>query len=358
MPRVGDALLAHCLNCTWLRRACQSSTNSRPRKTFRTMDRNFRMAPPFKFECNVTWAPGEQMHKFTRIRRLLTGRLSGTRHASAIFMKTLRICYYLAPALLVTACGSRQTAQPMAQQGTAPAPQQAAQPITQQYAQPIPQQPVQPPPTGSQPIATTQEKPAAVGSRLEYQRQEPYEQAQSPVQTADRPERQTAISIPAGTLFDVRLEETLDTQRNRAGDRFSATLRNPIVIDGRTVLAGGTRCEGHLVEAKPSGRFKGRAVMSVSLDSFDLNGRRYTIRTTSVGRQSGRHRKRNWILIGGGSGLGSALGAIAGGPAGALIGAGAGGAAGTAGAAITGKKNVRLPVETVLTFQLRNSVAL
>jgi hypothetical protein len=202
-----------------------------------------------------------------------------------------------------------------------------------------------------------QEKPAAVGSRLAYQRQEPDEQVQAPVETT-RPEQRAAISIPAGTVFDVRLEETLDTQRNRAGDRFSATLRNPIVIDGQTVLARGTRCEGHLVEAKPSGRFKGRAVLSVSLDSFDLNGRSYAIRTTSVGRESGRHRKRNWILIGGGSGLGSALGAIAGGPAGALIGAGAGGAAGTAGAAITGKKNVRLPVETVLTFRLRNSVAL
>ena len=270
-------------------------------------------------------------------------------------MKTLRICYYLAPALLMSACGSRQPAQPIAQQYAEPAPQQPAQPIGPQGAQPVPQQPVQPLP-GAQPTTMPQETPAATGPGLAYRRQEPAEQPRAPIETATRPEER--ISIPAGTLFDVRLEETLDTQRNRAGDRFSATLRNPIVIDGRTVLARGTRCEGHLVEAKPSGRFKGRAVLSLSLDSFDLNGRNYAIRTTSVGRESGRHRKRNWILIGGGSGLGSALGAIAGGPAGALIGAGAGGAAGTAGAAITGKKNVRLPVETVLTFRLHNSVAL
>jgi hypothetical protein len=112
------------------------------------------------------------------------------------------------------------------------------------------------------------------------------------------------------------------------------------------------------MESKASGRFKGRALMSLSLDSFELNGRRHEIRTTHVGRESGGHKKRNWVVIGGGSGLGSAIGAIAGGPAGALIGAGAGAGAGTVGAAFTGKKNVRLPVETPLAFSLRAPVTL
>ncbi|HLH00667.1 MAG TPA: hypothetical protein VKX49_30455 [Bryobacteraceae bacterium] len=77
-----------------------------------------------------------------------------------------------------------------------------------------------------------------------------------------------------------------------------------------------------------------------------------------MARASGGHKKRNWSLIGGGSGLGAALGAIAGGPSGALIGAGAGAGAGTAGAVFTGKKNVRLPVETPLAFTLREPVTL
>jgi hypothetical protein len=41
-----------------------------------------------------------------------------------------------------------------------------------------------------------------------------------------------------------------------------------------------------------------------------------------------------------------------------LIGAGAGAAAGTAGAAITGKRNVTIPVETRLAFTLRSAVEL
>ena len=132
----------------------------------------------------------------------------------------------------------------------------------------------------------------------------------------------------------------------------------PLVVDNRSVLPRGTRFTGHLIDSRPSGRLKGHAELSLSLDSFDWNGRVYDIRTTSVARASGGHKKRNWTLIGGGSGLGTALGAIAGGPAGALIGAGAGAGAGTAGAVFTGKKNVRIPVETQLAFTLRQPVAL
>jgi len=90
--------------------------------------------------------------------------------------------------------------------------------------------------------------------------------------------------------------------------------------------------------------------MSLRLDSFDLNGMRYNLQASRVSRVSGRHKKRDMVLIGGGSGVGAAIGAVAGGGVGALIGAGAGGAAGTVGEAITGKKNVRLPVETALAF--------
>jgi hypothetical protein len=167
-----------------------------------------------------------------------------------------------------------------------------------------------------------------------------------------------AISIPAGTPIDVRLEDTIDTKRNRAGDAFDATLTRAILVDRQTVIPRGTRFAGHLIESKPSGRLKGRAELSLSLDSFQLNGRRYQIKTTDVARSSGRHKKRNWTLIGGGSGLGTALGAIAGGPAGALIGAGAGAGAGTVGAVVTRRKNVRLPVETPLAFTLRAPVVL
>jgi len=163
-------------------------------------------------------------------------------------------------------------------------------------------------------------------------------------------------TIPAGTPLHVRLDESVSTRANRAGDGFSATLSTPIQIDGRTLVPGGTQFKGHVTAAAASGRMKGRAVIGLTLDSFALGGREFQVRTTSIDRVSDRHKKRNAILIGGGAGLGAAIGAIAGGPKGALIGAGAGAGAGSAGAALTGKKQVGVASETPLRFTLEAPV--
>jgi hypothetical protein len=162
--------------------------------------------------------------------------------------------------------------------------------------------------------------------------------------------------IPNGTALHVRIDESIDTRRNRVGDRFSATLSEPIEVGGRTLVPAGTRFSGHVTTAAASGRLKGRASLGLKLDSFRLNGREYPVQTTSVDRVSAAHKKRNGLLIGGGAGLGAAIGALAGGPKGALIGAGAGAGAGTAGAAATGKRQVAIGAETPLRFTLRSPV--
>jgi len=166
----------------------------------------------------------------------------------------------------------------------------------------------------------------------------------------------SAVVIPNGTPLHVRVDASIDTRRNRAGDQFTATLSQPIEVEGRAVVPAGTEFSGHVTMAGASGRLKGRAALGLKLDAFRLNGREYPIQTTSVDRVSAAHKKRNAILIGGGTGLGAALGAIAGGPKGALIGAGAGAAAGTAGAAATGKREVAIRAETLLRFTLRAPV--
>ena len=92
--------------------------------------------------------------------------------------------------------------------------------------------------------------------------------------------------------------------------------------------------------------------------TLDVNGKNYPLQTSHVGRASTAHKKRNLGFIGGGAAAGALIGALAGGPKGAAIGAGAGAGAGTATAAFTGKKNVRIPAETRLSFQLRAPVKL
>jgi hypothetical protein len=126
------------------------------------------------------------------------------------------------------------------------------------------------------------------------------------------------------------------------------------MADGKEVLAKSTIVQGHVLSAHPSGRLKGRAVLSITLDSASVNGNTLSLSTGTVTRVSAPHLKRNWTLIGGGSGAGAATGAVVAGPVGAAIGAGSGAVAGTVGAIVTGKKQVSMPAESLAGFTLKN----
>ena len=196
-----------------------------------------------------------------------------------------------------------------------------------------------------QPVEPAQPAPPPEGSEAETV---PSTEAAAPV----------AVVIPRGSALRVQIDKALDTHRNRAGDHFHASLAAPVLVHGRAVLPRGTEFTGLITQSDTSGRLEGRAVLGVTLDSFLLNGKEYRVSTDSVERFSAAHKKRNLGFIGGGTGLGAALGAVAGGGKGALIGAGAGAAAGTAGAAATGKLEVAIGAESLLTFPLRAAVEL
>ncbi|HUP02462.1 MAG TPA: hypothetical protein VMU19_00640 [Bryobacteraceae bacterium] len=178
----------------------------------------------------------------------------------------------------------------------------------------------------------------------------------SPMPGSSPASRADTLVIPAGAEVHVRLDQGLSTKHDRAGEGFEATLYAPITVGGRVVAPKGTRFHGRVLEAKQSGRFKGRAVMELALDSFQLNGVRYNIGTRPDVRTSGSHKKRNLVLMGGGAGGGAAVGAAAGGGTGAMIGAGIGAAAGATTAFLTGHKNVALRAETPLEFTLKSPV--
>jgi hypothetical protein len=160
------------------------------------------------------------------------------------------------------------------------------------------------------------------------------------------------ITVPEGTDLTILLDQSLSTAENRPGDTFQASVAVPIVIAGKTVIPQNARVKGHVVDAQSSGRLTGIARLVLTLDSVEVDGEPYDIATDDEGRVGKNHNKRNGILIGGGAGLGALIGGIAGGGKGALIGSAAGAGAGTAGAAYSGKKDIRVPAETRLTFRL------
>jgi len=164
------------------------------------------------------------------------------------------------------------------------------------------------------------------------------------------------LVVPAGAPLRVRLDHALATNTNSPGDRFSGSLAEPVVVEGKSVIPRGARVQGVVRNSAPSGRLKGRAILSLAVDRIEWEGQSLQVQTTAFTRTSGGHKKRNWTIIGGGSGVGALIGGIASGGTGAAIGAGAGAAAGTAGAALTGKRQVRLPAEAHLSFKTRQPV--
>ena len=94
------------------------------------------------------------------------------------------------------------------------------------------------------------------------------------------------LLIPAGTRLHVRLDEPLNTRRNRAGDSFFATLESPVQVDGATLVPTGTRFTGRVTIAEPSAGREGPPLLAVELTSFSLAGRRLAVHTNDIERST------------------------------------------------------------------------
>jgi hypothetical protein len=183
-------------------------------------------------------------------------------------------------------------------------------------------------------------------------------EAQAPVTEKKEPERvPQTVTISAGTLLSIRVDQTLSTSKNQTGDSFKATLDQPAVVDGFVIAERGSNIEGRIVEADPGGRVQGLARLSLELVRLNTaDGQRLRLQTEPFAKQAENEKKRDIAKVGAAAGIGAAIGAIAGGGKGAAIGAVVGGAAGAGGVAATRGASAEIPAETRLTFRLREAI--
>ena len=165
------------------------------------------------------------------------------------------------------------------------------------------------------------------------------------------------LVVPAGTSITIALNSELGSKLNRPGDTFAGSIARNVSIGGQVAIPKGASINGTVTDAKALGKLAGEAVLSVRLDSVEINGVRVpmhaAVRTFT---QKGKG-KRTLVMTGGGAALGGLVGGLAGGGKGAAIGAAAGGGAGVGGSALTGNKEVDLPTESSVTFQLTKNLS-
>jgi hypothetical protein len=161
-----------------------------------------------------------------------------------------------------------------------------------------------------------------------------------------------SVTISAGTPLKIRTETTLSTKSAQTGDTFTATLAEPIMIEGKVVAPRGSQVEGRVVDSDPGGRVKGVATISVRLTQLRVGDRKVAIETGTIARGAKATKRNDAVKVGIGAGIGAAIGAIAGGGQGAAIGAASGGAAGTGVVLATHGEPAVIGAESVLTFKL------
>ena len=172
----------------------------------------------------------------------------------------------------------------------------------------------------------------------------------SSVPTAE--ETANLLTVPSGTELQVRLAHRVSSATNQSGDAFEAILDQDLVVDGQVVAPHGSTLTGQLTEVISSGKVKGRAKMTLALQTLQIGDTSYSIESDPITVEAEGTVKEDALKVGIGAGIGAVVGAIAGGKKGAAVGTAIGGGGGTAAVLPTKGDEIEFEVEQEFQFQL------
>jgi hypothetical protein len=160
------------------------------------------------------------------------------------------------------------------------------------------------------------------------------------------------VSIPAGTAINVRMIDSISSDRNHAGQTFRGSIQDPILIGNRTIVPRGATAYVQLVEARSAGRVQGRSRLQLQLVRIVAGNHSYPVASNVVEFRGKSESKKSAKSAGIGALAGGGLGALLGGGKGAAIGAGVGAGAGVATNAAHKGEQVYIGSETLVQFRL------
>jgi hypothetical protein len=218
-----------------------------------------------------------------------------------------------------------------------------------------------PEPAGDDQIAdntsrTQQEQSADLPPTPDAQAQPVPPPAQPSLPPTPPPPQPRQSEVPASSTLTVRMIDVVDSSVNSAGEIFHASLESPVVVDNDVVVPRGADIYVRLVSASSAGRMKGKSELHLELVKMEFQGRSYPLVSSTYSATGSSRGKNTAAKVGGGAALGAIIGALAGGGKGAGIGAGVGAAGGAIYQGSTKGKQVKIPAETRLDFQLEQPV--
>ena len=200
--------------------------------------------------------------------------------------------------------------------------------------------------------------------------------AQKPVfrkKTTVRKAPSNLFTVNSGKKLRVRMDDTISSKTARVGDRFNATITEPVYSNtGVVVIPSSSEITGRVNSVKPAAKGGKPGQIDVSFIQVKLpNGRTRAIngsltdldsddaRSDSEGTASGDKMKhRKIIFIGGGGAGGAVLGGVIGGGKGALIGALLGAGAGFLGDRYTKGEEAEVKSGTEFGVLLNQAIAM
>lgn len=225
-----------------------------------------------------------------------------------------------------------------------------------QYGQQQPQYPQQPPQygqAGPPPGYGQAPPPPGYGRRPDYD--SPYGPGSTPAPPS--PQYRYAkgpVTIPQGTLIQVRTSEPVDSKRVRGGEPIEFTVIQDVTYGGVLAIPRGATVHGVIADSKNvgSGTLGGNSELALELTGLDLGGQTYPLQSDLFRIKAPGKAGRSAENIIGGALIGALIGGAAGGGGGAAIGAAAGGTVGTAASAASSGPRAWIPAEALVTFHL------
>lgn len=162
----------------------------------------------------------------------------------------------------------------------------------------------------------------------------------------------STVTLPAGAWVSVRVAQPLSSDRNQAGDTFSATLAQPLIANGMVIARRGQTVLGRVSETSKGGRVKGTSRLGIEIIELSLvDGQNVPVRTQLVESTAGRSNGRDATAVATTTGVGALIGAAAAGGTGAGLGAIAGAGAAAIGVLATKGRPTEIYPEDLVNFR-------